>query len=68
MHSWLVKKKRDQEALMVLSKINHHRKGETFVDTYFQLESLRESVETTLKKKSFLVTIRELCQAKYLYR
>ncbi len=62
-----MKKKRDQEALMVLSKINRHSKNETFVDTYLELENLRESIKMASGSK-FLLTVKEFCQWKYIYR
>ena len=61
---WLVKKHREQEALMALSKINRHSSKETFVDTYLELEALRESL--TQGKSAHLM--KDLCQCKNIYR
>ena len=61
--SWLVKKNRDQEALSVLSKINSHPGNVTFVDTYIELEELKDSV-----RKFSGTKLRELFQWKYIYR
>ena len=66
-HSWLVKKHRDQEALLILSKINYCRRQESFVETCLELEHLRESVRVAAGNKR-IAQIRELCRWKYIYR
>ncbi len=52
---------------MVLSKINRHSENETFVDTYLELENLRESIKMASGSK-FLLKVKEFCQWKYIYR
>ena len=37
---------RDQEALLVLSKINYSSVKESFIDTYMDLEDLKEAKKT----------------------
>lgn len=57
-----MKKKRDQEALQVLFRINRHSDEDTFVDTYFELEQLKESVAGKRH------VVKEFLQKKYLCR
>ena len=42
-----MKKGREKEALLVLTKINKHSKKETLVDTYLELEDIKESIQNT---------------------
>ena len=61
---WLVMKGRDQEALMVLSRINQQTYTETFVDTCIELEELRR-VTSCNSKGQFCHVMNELYQRKY---
>ena len=47
-YRWLVKEQRVKEALLVLSKINHHSQKETFANTMLELEELRSSINGDL--------------------
>ena len=62
-----MKKGRDQEALLVLSKINHLPKKEMFVETCLQLEELREVTRADSKNQCRLL-LKELFQKRYLTR
>ena len=58
-----MKKKRDQEALLILTKLNRHSGRITFVDTCLELEELKNSTKTSLSNR-----LQELLQWKYIYR
>ena len=62
-----MKKGRDQEALLVLSKINHHSKKEMFVETCLQLEELKEVTRADSKNQCGLL-LKEFFQKRYLTR
>ena len=59
-----MKKGRDQEALLVLSKINHHSKKEMFVETCLELEELRE-VTRADSGNNYSLLLKELFRYKY---
>ena len=57
-------KGRDQEALQVLSRINRHRKSETMVDTFIELEELRTAIKPS-SMNSMRLILKELYRYKY---
>ena len=57
-----MKKQRDNEALIVLSKINHHFQKETFADTILELEELKSSINGNL---NISTQFKELFKYKY---
>lgn len=67
-YRWLVTKQRDQEALLVLSKINWQSQENTFIDTYIELEELKESASIDSKKSKYRVLLREMSKWKYISR
>ena len=63
---WLMMKGRSQEALQVLSRINRHRKSETTVDTFLELEELRTAVKAMASSENKMwFTLKELYRYKY---
>lgn len=65
--SWLVKKGRDQEALLVLTRVTRSTKTETFVDTFFELEALKEKTIISSKQTLSLI-LKDLFLYKYRYK
>ena len=61
-----MKRGREKEALVVLSRINGHNNKEEFVDSVLELKELREST-TVNSTQSFSVVIKQIFQWKYRY-
>ena len=59
-------KHRDQEALLILSKINYNSKKEYFVDTILELEDLRAATSKGTEKT--LVILLKFFKWKYFSR
>ena len=59
-----MKRGREKEALVVLSRINGHNNKEEFVDSVLELKELREST-TVNSTQDFSVVIKQIFQWKY---
>lgn len=58
-YRWLIMKGRNHEALLVLSRINLDSRKETLVDTFLELEELKNSITASLSWRQQYVLFKE---------
>lgn len=58
-------KQRDKEALLILSKINHHSQLDKSLETHFELEELKACSRETIQCSALL---KDILKWKYLSR